>query len=234
MTIFRNMNIIRQFTHFFFPALCPSCGKKLLPSEQGVCLECIANLPRTNNFRERDNAAETLMAGRIPFERIASFCVFTKGGVLPPLIHALKYRQGKNIGLLLGKLYGKDLKNSEFILPVHQIVPVPLHPKKEKERGYNQAEIIANGLSESLSLPVSTGNLIRSIHNPTQTKRSRTQRWDNVKNIFEVKNPAAFAGKHILLVDDVITTGSTLEACGVALQKCPSIKISIATLGEVF
>lgn len=197
-------------------------------------MQCLHKLPKTNNFNEPDNLAETLLAGRFPFERVATFCVYSKQGVLQPLIHQLKYNNKKEIGILLGKLFGKDLLGSEFINPIDFIVPVPLHPKKQKERGYNQAEIIANGLSEVTAIPVSIGNLVRSIFNPTQTKRTKTQRWENVKDIFDVLQPQLYADKHILLVDDIITTGSTLEACAHALLKSPDVKISIATLGEVF
>lgn len=174
------------------------------------------------------------MAGRIPFERIASYAVYAKGGTLPPLIHHLKYRHKQAIGLLLGRMFGKDLMESEFLDSIDLIVPVPLHPKREKFRGYNQAEIIAKGLSDITSLPLSTNNLVRIIYNPTQTKRTKTERWENVKDIFKVTDPLLFQQKHLLLVDDVITTGSTLEACGIALQACKGVKISIATLGEVF
>nr|MBP7105543.1 ComF family protein [Fermentimonas sp.] len=173
------------------------------------------------------------MAGRIPFERIACYCVYAEGGILPPLIHNLKYYNKKEIGFLLGRMFGDDLSGSDFIKPIDIIVPVPLHPKKEKIRGYNQAAVIAQGISESTSLPVSTGNLVRVVHNPTQTKRTRTERWENVKDIFYVKDKQLFEQKHILLVDDVITTGSTIEACGIALHKCTNLKISIATIGEV-
>ena len=228
------MNILHEFSHLFFPNVCVVCGEELLHSEVTVCLRCLYKLPRTHNFREKDNKAEQLMAGRIPFERIASFCVYANGGILPPLIHQLKYYQKKEIGTLLGRLFGEDLTGSDFLNPVDMIVPVPLHPKKERSLGYNQAELIARGLSEATSLPVSVGNLIRVIYNPTQTKRTKTQRWENVRNIFEVKQPQEYRGKHLLLVDDVMTTGSTLEACGLALQKCNGLKISIATLGEVF
>lgn len=226
--------VLKEFSNLFFPNSCVVCGKKLLETEEGVCLSCIYKLPRTNNFKEHDNAAEILMAGRFPFERIASFCVYSKNGIMTPLIHQLKYRGGKEIGVLLGKLYGKDLVGSDFLKKVDYIVPVPLHRKKLKKRGYNQAEMIGKGLSEATSIPLNTGNLIRAIHNPTQTKRTKTQRWENVKNIFDVKNPQNFENKHILLVDDVITTGSTIEACSIALQKCNNIKISVVTLGEVF
>lgn len=227
-------NLLNQLVHLFYPNVCVVCGGELLPGEEGACLQCLYKLPKTYNFREVDNDAEKLMAGRIPFERIASYCVYTKGGTLPPLIHHLKYRHKQDIGLLLGRMFGKDLMGTEFLKPVELIVPVPLHPKKEKLRGYNQAEIIAKGLSETTGLPVSTNNLIRVVYNPTQTKRSKTQRWENVKDIFKVTNPLLFERKHLLLVDDVITTGSTLEACGIALNTCKEVKISIVTLGEVF
>lgn len=225
---------LNQLAHLFFPNVCVVCGGELLRGEEGACLQCLYKLPKTNNFIEPDNEAEKLMAGRIPFERIASYCVYTKGGILPPLIYHLKYRHKKNIGLLLGRMFGKDLWGSEFLNPVELIVPVPLHPKREKMRGYNQAEIIAEGLSETTGLPMSAGNLLRVVYNPTQTKRTKTQRWENVKDIFKVADPKLFERKHLLLVDDVITTGSTLEACGMALQVCNGLKISIVTLGEVF
>lgn len=227
-------DLLMEFSHLFFPAVCMVCGEELMQSEECICLRCIYKLPRTHNFKYPDNAAEQLMAGRIPFERIASFCVYAKKGMLPPLIHQLKYYQHKEVGLLLGRIFGEDLLGSDFLKSIDAIVPVPLHPRKEKIRGFNQAEMIARGLSEVTSLPLLLGILIRAVFNPTQTKRTKTQRWENVKHIFRVNDPDAFADKHLLLVDDVITTGSTIEACGVALQQCHQLKISVATLGEVF
>ncbi|MDR0422557.1 MAG: ComF family protein [Proteiniphilum sp.] len=223
---------IRQLLHLFYPNVCVICGSELLQEEEGACLQCLYRLPKTYNFREPGNGAERLMSGRIPFERIASFCVYTKGGILQPLIHHLKYHNGQPVGLLLGRMFGKDLLGSDFLRPVELIVPVPVHPKRKKTRGYNQAEIIAKGLSETTGIPLSTDNLLRAIHNPTQTKRDKTQRWENVKDIFKVTDPGLFEQKHLLLVDDVITTGSTLEACGTALMTCTGVRISIATLGE--
>lgn len=228
------MRTLRDLMQLFYPNVCVICGNELLSGEEGACLQCLYKLPKTHNFREPDNDAEKLMAGRIPFERIASYCVYAKGGTLPPLIHHLKYHHKQGIGLLLGRMFGKDLLGSEFLHSIDLIVPVPLHPKRKKTRGYNQAEVIAGGLSEATGLPVSTNNLIRVVYNPTQTKRTKTQRWENVKDIFKVADPTRFEQKHLLLVDDVITTGSTLEACGMALCTCKDVKISIATLGEVF
>ncbi|MCE5204624.1 MAG: ComF family protein [Porphyromonadaceae bacterium] len=232
--LMRRNDLLMEFSHLFFPDVCMVCGEELIQSEECICLRCLYKLPRTYNFRYPDNAAEQLMAGRIPFERIASFCVYAKKGMLPPLIYQLKYHHCKEVGILLGKIFGEDLQESDFLKPIDVIVPVPLHPKKEKIRGYNQAEVIACGLAEATSLPLSVGNLIRVVYNPTQTKRTKTQRWENVKHVFLVKDPDEYVQKHLLLVDDVITTGSTMEACGTALQVCHGVKISVATLGEVF
>ncbi|MDR1517902.1 MAG: ComF family protein [Dysgonamonadaceae bacterium] len=228
------MNILlKEISHLFFPKTCVACGEKLLPSEEGICLSCLLKLPKTDNFKEPGNRAEILLAGRFPFERAASFCVFTSEGMLQPIIHQLKYNSRKELGVALGRLYGNDLIGSDFLKPIDALVPVPLHPKKEKKRGYNQSEMIARGISEVTGLPVSSTSLIRRISNPTQTKKSKNQRWENVDGIFALKNPPDFASKHVLLIDDIITTGSTLEACANALLECPDIRISIATIGEV-
>lgn len=231
--VMMNSSLVSELGYLLYPHACVICGEELLKNEEGVCLKCLYELPRTYNYLEKDNTVEQLMAARLPFERIASYCVYSKDGMLPPLIYHLKYHGKKEIGTLLGKLFGEDLLGSEFLGSIDLIVPVPLHPEKEKVRGYNQAAMIANGLAEVTSLPVSTGNLIRVISNPTQTKRTKTQRWENVKGIFDVAEKKLFERKHLLLVDDVITTGSTLEACGIALQKCKDIKISIVVLGQV-
>jgi ComF family protein len=225
--------LINSFIKLFLPEVCVACGVELLENETGACLSCLYKIPRTNNFLKENNSAEILMAGRIPFDRIATFSYFAEGGVLRPMIHKLKYYNGKDMGLLLGKMFGEDLVASDFIKNIDIIVPVPLHPKKQRSRGYNQAEIIAHGISEATEIPVITNNFIRVVFNPTQTKRTKTERWKNVSGIFKIKDSSLFEGKHILLVDDVITTGSTIEACGNALQNCDNLKISIATIGEV-
>lgn len=224
--------VLEEITHFFYPNCCVICKSKLLYNEQDVCLQCLYNLPKTNNYKETNNLGEILLAGRFPFQRVASFAFFTKDGLLQTLIHELKYNHKPRIGNLLGAIYGIDLQGSSFLKPIDVIVPVPLHPKKKITRGYNQAEAFAKGLSQSTSIPVSIDELVRLINNPTQTKRSKTQRWENVKGIFGVKDAEIFQNKHVLLVDDVITTGSTLEACANALLECKNIQISIATIGK--
>ena len=230
----RHNRLLGKLSHLFFPNVCLICGRELLEGETGACLGCLYKLPRTDHFIDPDNPVEQLMAGRIPFERIATFCVYSKGGRLQPLIHALKYRHREDVGVMLGRLFGQDMAGSDFLRSIDLLVPVPLHPKRLKSRGYNQAEAIAIGLSQATSLPISTGNLVRVVNNPSQTQQTRTQRWENVKGIFDVTDPNAFSDKHLLLVDDVITTGSTLEACGAALLECNRLRISVATLGAGF
>ncbi|HBX45926.1 ComF family protein [Limibacterium fermenti] len=224
--------LFEDLLQLFFPGTCLICGEKLVSGEEGVCLDCLYRLPRTHNFDIPGNEAEVLMSGRFPFVRIATFCLYSKGGMLPPLIHELKYEGRKEIGLLLGRICGRELYGSRFFAPLEGIVPVPLHPKKQTKRGFNQAEIIADGLSEVLSIPVLTGNLVRVEYNSTQTKRSKIQRWKNVEDIFRVNNPEQFAGKHLLLVDDVLTTGATIEACAHALAVCVDLKISVLAIGQ--
>lgn len=227
------LTLINNLIKLFLPDVCVVCKAELVEGELGACLACLYKIPRTYNYRIVNNSAELLMSGRIPFERIVTFSYFTEGGVLRPMIHKLKYHNGKSIGFLIGKMFGEDLLTSEFFNYIDFILPVPLHPKKRRSRGYNQAEIIARGISEVTGIPVVVDNLIRVVFNPTQTKRTKTERWKNVRGIFEILDTSFFEDKHILLVDDVITTGSTIEACGIALQKCNNLKISIAAIGEV-
>ncbi len=226
--------LIEELSHNFLTVRCVVCKRKLLNHEMGVCLQCMYELPRTNNFKTPDNESETLLAGRFPFVHVAAFSMFTTKGLLQSIIHELKYNHKPYIGELMGLLFGQDLLQSSFIDTVDIIVPVPLHPKKKVLRGYNQAEAFAQGLSTSTSIPFSVDQLIRIVHNPTQTKLTKTQRWENVDGIFDVKDVNVFENKHILLVDDVITTGSTVESCANALLRCKNIKISIAAIGEAF
>lgn len=211
---------------------CAGCDAQLQPHHPAICSKCLCNLPRTNNYKQPGNSAELRIAGRLPFDRVATFAVYSRGSCLRPMIHQLKYNGQPAIGYQLGMQFGTEIIESDFINPIDLIIPVPLHPKKEKERGYNQADIIAQGIAAATHIPLERNNLIRSIYNPTQTHLGSNQRWQNVEGIFSVLHPQQLNNKHILLVDDVITTGSTLEACARALCHQSDIKISIAVLGQ--
>ncbi len=168
--------------------------------------------------------------GKIDFKAAASYFYFSKGGNIQHLIHQFKYGGLNKIGEYFGRLYGKQLLESPFFSNIDYIVPIPLHPKKEKVRGYNQSEWFAKGLSQSMLAPMDTKTLIRKFSSETQTHKSRFSRWENVKEIFAITNKEFLTGKHILLVDDVITTGSTLEAAGHTLMEIPGISISVCSL----
>lgn len=216
----------------FYPRTCYICQTDLAESEEVFCTDCLLDLPLTHHHTYPNNDAETLMAGRIAFHNIACYCYYTKGGAMSHPIHQLKYHGAKHVGRKLGRLFASNLLQSDFLDSIDYLVPIPLHPKKLAQRGYNQAEQIAIGMSEVCQIPIDTTTLVRTIHNPTQTKRTRTQRWANVDGIFSTTNPNTFANKHILLIDDILTTGSTIEACGVALKPCVGLTISIATIGK--
>jgi len=169
--------------------------------------------------------------GRLPVDAATAFLFFKKGGMVQTLVHKLKYQNAPFIGYELGKLLGFDLReNDDYFKIPDLIMPVPLHWKKEKRRGYNQSTHFARGIAEVLEKPIDTSNLYRKIHTSTQTKKSRYNRWENVSEVFGLKKTDLIAAKHVLLVDDVITTGATLEACGQILLQQTDVTISIATL----
>jgi ComF family protein len=168
--------------------------------------------------------------GRCVIEKASSFSFYTRGSRMRKLIHNMKYRQRKEIGYELGRLYSASLKSSGFSDDFDLIIPVPLHPSKLRKRGYNQSEYIARGIAEVTNIPVETMCLKRVVGAGTQTKSSRFDRWLNVKGIFKVDRPDKLIGKHILLVDDVITTGSTIESCAIELLKIENVKVSVVAL----
>ncbi len=214
----------------FFPELCVTCGNRLVSQENYLCMDCWSDLPVSNFHLETENKVAQLFWGRVNIEFATSFFQYRKGSNYQQLIHFIKYKGLKELGLIAGKRFGNVLAESIDFRTVDLIVPVPLHPKKLQKRGYNQSEWIARGMAESMQKEMVSGNLFRIMHTATQTKKNRFERWQNVEGIFGIKNPEEFAGKHILLVDDVITTGSTLEACAVQLLKPENTKVSVATL----
>lgn len=197
---------------FLFPSSCDVCGRLLADGEEVMCSYCNLGLPRTNFHRHEDNEVARLFWGRVKVDRAASFFFFNKGSDYQRLLHKLKYQGRGDIGVYLGKIYAAEIMNSDFT-KADMIVPVPLHPRKRRRRGYNQSMKIAKGISEVLKIPIEAKNLQRSKFTDTQTNRNRFDRFLNMQDKFVVKDPESLSGKIVMLVDDVVTTGSTVEAC---------------------
>jgi ComF family protein len=219
-----------DFISLLFPRLCYACGDHLLRNENLICTECYVIIPRTNYHDEKDNPVEQLFWGRCMLEKAAAFSYYNKGSRIRNLIHNLKYKGIKEIGFELGRIYGLSLKSSGFTNDIDLIIPVPLHPSKKRIRGFNQCDLISDGLADVTGLAVNKDSLARAKGSDTQTKRSRYDRWTNVEGIFIVTDPEILRGKHILLVDDVITTGSTIESCANELLKIEGVRVSVAAL----
>ena len=220
---------LRDFFNLFFPDLCVVCNNHLVNQEDLVCTKCLYNLPKTNYHNDIDNPVSQLFWGRTKIEYATGFFYFHKGSKYQGLMHKFKYPGNKEIGYVLGRYFGSQIKNSVFG-EIDIIIPVPLHKSKLKKRGFNQSEWLGMGLSEVMEKPLDTKSLIRNVATETQTRKSRFERWKNVENIFKISNEKELEGKHVLIVDDVVTTGSTLEACINAILEVKDTKVSIATL----
>jgi ComF family protein len=219
-----------DFISLLFPRLCYACGNQLMRNESLICTECFVVIPRTNYHFVEDNPVAQLFWGRCLIEKAAAFSYYNKGSRIRKLIHNLKYNGVREIGYELGRLYGLSLKTSGFINDIDIIIPVPLHPMKKSIRGFNQSETISMGIADATHLPVDIKSLARVLVSATQTKRSRYERWTNVEGIFQVLDSQTIMGKHVLLVDDVITTGSTIESCTNELLKIEGVKVSVVAL----
>ncbi|MCX6253272.1 MAG: ComF family protein [Bacteroidia bacterium] len=223
-------NLWDDFISLLFPRLCYACGNHLLRNENLICTECYIVIPRTNYHIEEENPVAQLFWGRCLIEKAAVFSFYNKGSRIRNLIHNLKYKGIKEIGYELGRIYALSLKSSGFTNDFDLIIPVPLHPSKKRIRGFNQSETISSGIADVTGLPIDTISLVRKSVSATQTRRSRYERWTNVEGIFQVTDPEIIRGRHILLVDDVITTGSTIESCANELLKVEGVKVSVVAL----
>jgi ComF family protein len=219
-----------DFISLLFPRLCYACGNHLLRNENLICTECYIIIPRTNFHYKENNPVEQLFWGRCMVEKAAAFSYYNKGSRIKNLIHSLKYKGIRDIGYEMGRIYGLSLKASSFMDDIDLIIPVPLHPDKQRIRGFNQSESISIGIGNATNLPVDIKSLSRILVSETQTKRSRYERWTNVEGIFQVVDHQTIQGKHVLLVDDVITTGSTIESCTNELLKIEGVKVSVVAL----
>jgi ComF family protein len=224
-------NFWDDFISLLFPRLCYACGSHLLRNEKLLCTGCYVSIPRTNYHLQAENPVAQLFWGRCLIEKAAAFSFYARGSRIRNLIHKLKYSGIKEIGYELGRIYAVSLKSSGFTADIDMIIPVPLHPAKKRNRGFNQSEYISSGVSDVTGLPVNTCSLVRVVLSATQTNRSRYERWTNVEGIFRVADAEAIRGKHVLLVDDVITTGSTIESCVNELVKVEDVKVSVIAIG---
>ena len=224
------LRIFEDFLALLYPRLCLACEKNIPPRWDVICITCQHFLPKTKFHLERENPFTEHFWGRVPIHAGASLYHFVKGGRTQELIHKLKYNGKREVGIKLGHLYGRALKSSPYFSKIDLIIPVPLHPRKEKIRGYNQSSMFAMGLSETMEIPWSGRILLRTEMTTTQTKKSRLERLENVREAFHLKNPKTVRGKHLLLVDDVMTTGATLEACAEKILEAESAKVSFATI----
>ena len=220
--------IFRDFISLIYPRYCLGCQDGLVKGEDILCTKCIHDLPRTNYHLDHENPIYKRLFGRIPIQFALAFLLFKKGGKVQHLLHELKYNNHPEVGRIIGRVFGEELHKNGLNSHFDVVFPIPLHPTKHRRRGYNQSEEFAKGLVQGLGLHLVSDAVTRSTKTETQTRKSKLKRWENVKEVFRVVNPKAIDRKRILLVDDVITTGATLEACGQVLIDSGCSQLSVA------
>ena len=222
--------IKESFLHLLFPHVCAGCGSDIVSEQSMLCMHCLAEMPETNFHFFNNNPVEKIFWGRLPLVNATAQYYFTKESLMQCLMHQLKYKGNKELGKQLGRLIGISLQQSDRFHNIDALVPLPLFPAKEKKRGYNQAYVLCEGIAEVMNLKICHDVIVRVQNTESQTKKGRIERWENIEGKFELESAEKIQNKHILLVDDVVTTGATLEACGQKLCKVEGTKISIATL----
>lgn len=218
-----------DFVALFLPRRCAGCDGSLLRFERSICSVCLRDLPRTRFHDDAQNPVERLFWGKVELESASSFLTFSSSGMVQRILHRLKYAHDREVGLVLGRLMAKDLLASSRFKDVDAFLPVPLHPRKERMRGFNQSQVLVDGMRQVWNLPSTGRELMRVVRTPSQTKRGRLDRWLNVKEAFQLPDPEALRDKHVLIIDDVVTTGATIEGCVKALSIVPGIRISLYT-----
>jgi ComF family protein len=221
---------LADFVALLFPQLCAACGESLMANENVICTTCLYSLPLTNFQLQPDNIVARQFWGKVNLQAAYALYYFTKGGKVQNLVHHLKYKGMQQVGHITGNIAAEQLIRNEIFYSVDVIIPVPLHKKRLKQRGYNQSTCFAEGLAQKLNAVVDDKSLVRTQATETQTKKGRFTRFENMQEVFAVINPEKLVNKHVLLVDDIVTTGSTLEACAIELLKIEGLKLSIATI----
>lgn len=224
------MSIWNDWWELFFPRYCAVCGIRLSKTEDCLCFSCLSRLPRTHLHLQKDNEMEKNFWGRFPLGKATAFLYYAKGGDVRKLLYELKYYNNPKLGTVLGKCMASEIRPSGFFDGIDFLLPIPLHPKRLRMRGYNQSRMLAEGISSVTRIPIAYDGLVRNKETETQTHKSQYERWMNVNGVFACMNPKELEDKHILLVDDVMTTGATLVACADALKEVRNLRISVLTL----
>jgi len=220
--------------NLFYPKVCVSCSALLLPDEMLICHHCQSDLPLTYFQFDKDNDIYNKLSAIVNIEAATSLLLFDKSDVVKELIHQLKYRNQQEIGAFLGKLLANQIKKDGIISQIDYIVPAPLHPKKQRKRGYNQLTVFGETLQNELKIEYNPHILLKTVNNQSQTTKTAAQRRKNVANVYQVQNPEKYANKHFLIIDDVMTTGATIEACTeTVLQQIEGAKVSVLTMAVV-
>lgn len=224
-------DIFNGFLDTLFPRICPVCNKVLLSHEKHLCTKCHIDIPRTRYHLQDFNAMEQLFAGKTPIEKAVGYFFYEKGNPYSNILHDIKYRNKPQLGQHVAKLFAQELISQDIFKDIDCIIPVPLHHRKKTQRGYNQSEYIAKGFSEVFDIPVYNDIIVAHKSHESQTNKGIYERWLNTQNIFSAHDTQTIENKHILIVDDVVTTGATLLSAALTIASVPGIKISLATLG---
>jgi len=224
------MQFLIDIRNIFYPDICLGCETVLTVNENTLCTTCLFNLPLTNYLKTNNDSIEKIFFGRIKVEKATALLFYHKKGITQKIIHNLKYKGYEEIGVYLGNWLGKEIKKSKYFNTIDYIIPVPLHKKRLKSRGYNQVTKFGERLAFYLEKPFIENVLVRQSASLTQTKKSRVDRWKNVKELFFLNDETIFENKHVLIIDDIITTGATIEACANELFKTKNITISVVVM----
>lgn len=225
------MSIPTDIRDFLFPRLCVACGTRLLPQERGVCLRCDSTLPYTRLGDTAGNSMEQCFWGRFPISKASALFYYAKSGNVAQILYAMKYHGRKDLCRLMGRRMAEQLAGTRFFHDIDYLIPVPLHPARLRQRGYNQSEELARGLSQQTGIPLLADALTRSKNNDTQTHKGSYARWENTHALFAcAARPSTLEHRHVLLIDDVATTGATLTACADALSDIAGLRLSVLTL----
>ena len=216
--------------NLFFPKVCYACSNLLLDNERQICTACRHNLPTTNYHFEDNEAIKKVLYGRVKLDQATALLRFEKKGIVQQLLHNLKYRGHETIGKVLGEWLGNELKTVEAYNSIDIVIPVPLHKRKLRKRGYNQVEKFGRAIAKALEVDYMDNVLLKTTTTKTQVFKKRIARWNDANEVFTIQNTELIKGKHVLLVDDIITTGATIEACSNMLNKAGDLKISVATM----